>query len=339
MRRAASRRANVLFAATCLAAASQRLAAQSNSGAVDLLVPIGARATAMGSAYAAEEGGSAIWYNPAGLGRLSAPELAYDNFKTFFIDAHAGSLIVAAKGVGSIGLSVRYFDFGSTDITDENGQPFGSARTSSLLLGATFATNFGSRVTAGVTYRQYRLTQSCLGICAQRVAETYVANAVDAGVQFRPLTDRPLQFGLALTGIGRDFQVKNQAQADALPARVHLGASYVASLQQGTTPISLRFATEVLATPSLELPELHLGTELAYDAPAGTLSAKAPATSLFARAGYVTQQATGAPSATGPSIGIGIRSGRIQLDYSRIFEQFSSELGRVPTYVSFRVGL
>src|SRR3954471_15282520 len=60
--------------------------AQSNSAALDLLFPIGARSTAMGAAFATERGSEAIWHNPAGIARLTKAEFGIDHFSTFQLE-------------------------------------------------------------------------------------------------------------------------------------------------------------------------------------------------------------------------------------------------------------
>jgi len=74
--------------------------------------------------------------------------------------------------------------------------------------------------------------------------------------------------------------------------------------------------------------ELHVGGQAGY---------KAGSATLIVRGGYVWQQGGGI--ASGPSLGLGLASRRVQLDLARIFEDFSSALGKPPTYISVRVGL
>src|SRR4051812_19651190 len=78
-----------------------RVSAQSNSGAADLLFPIGARATGMGDAFITERSSESIWHNPAGLARLLKPEFGIDHFSTFQVEgADAISLALPAHAIG-----------------------------------------------------------------------------------------------------------------------------------------------------------------------------------------------------------------------------------------------
>ena len=62
-------------------------------------------------------------------------------------------------------------------------------------------------------------------------------------------------------------------------------------------------------------------------------------TSLYLRGGYFMQQAQDAESATGPTLGLGLANRRVQFDFARIFESFSTGLGKPPTYISVRIKL
>jgi hypothetical protein len=77
------------------------------------------------------------------------------------------------------------------------------------------------------------------------------------------------------------------------------------------------------------MPEIRLGTQL------GNVSAQS---TLLARAGYVHQAGVD-NQGSGPSLGLGLAQGRVSLDITRVFENFSTGLGKPPTYISIRVGL
>ena len=328
--RSIARRLARWCALAALLTRAQVARAQSNSGALDLLVPIGARATAMGTAFSAEEGSEAIWWNPAGIARLVHPELALDHLENFFLKGDALSFIVPVRRVGAFGVTARLFNYGEFENTDPLGNPVGSTLTRSVLLGGTFATTFGPRVNGGVTYHLYQLRNDCSGYCVGTAEASSATSAVDLGVQFRPLPSRPLRVGLELRNIGPRLQVKDQPQSDALPARVHIGVSFEPSFQGMAPELKLRTTAELVSGVDLSDEELHLGAQLGYTAGPSV---------LLIRGGYVVQQSTGGESSTGPSLGLGLSSGRVQLDLARIFESFSSGLGKPPTYISIRVGL
>jgi hypothetical protein len=53
------------------------------------------------------------------------------------------------------------------------------------------------------------------------------------------------------------------------------------------------------------------------------------------RGGYVFESASSAES-TGPSMGLGLATNNLRLDIATIFEGFSTDAGKRPTYVSLR---
>jgi hypothetical protein len=302
-----------------------------NNGALDLLVPIGARATAMGTAFVAEEGSESIWWNPAGIARMPRAEFAIDHFENFIEKGDAVSIIAPVKGLGAIGITARLFNYCSDcQGADPVGNPTGSLFFRSDVVGATFATTFGPRVNAGVTYRLYQFRIDCSGFCEGSPIGTSTTSAVDLGVQFRPIPNRPLRVGLELRNAGLSLQVKDKPQADALPTRVHVGVSYDPTFKSLAPEVRLRGTAELVTSPSLGNQEVHVGAQLGYVAGSSL---------LMIRGGYVAQQSSGGESSTGPSLGLGLASGRVQLDLARIFESFSSGLGKPPTYISIRIGL
>lgn len=319
----------LVLAAVALAPAS--LLAQTNSGALDLLYPIGARATAMGAAYAAEQGSEAIWWNPAGISRLTKPEFGIDHFDNFILAGDAVSLILPAGAVGVFGIAARLFNYDTIPGTGQTGENIGITNPRSISLGATFAASFGQQFSAGLSFRVYQINVACSGVCSDALVTSPFTGFLDAGVQFRPSPTSPVQVGILLSNLGPDLQVHDQPQADALPARLHVGASYQPTSPGWDPAIRVKGTAEFVSSVALSSKELHVGAELGYTS---------GSTLLLVRGGYVVQAVTeGSERGTGPSLGLGIASGRVQVDLARIFETFSTNLGKPPTYISIRVGL
>lgn len=321
-RRYGGGRAHLLLVAGALCAllVPCTIAAQSNSGALDLLFPMGARATAMGTAFVAEQGSEAVWWNPAGLARLKAPEMAIDHFQNFLVKGDGVSFVLPAHPVGVFAVSARLLNYGDEDKTDGAGNVIGSLTNRTIVLSGSFAAAMGRAFDTGIAFHLYR---------GESGGETFSTSAVDAGVQYQPALTVPLRIGLEVRNLGLNLQVKDQAQADALPTRVHLGASYDPVFRQLPKEFSARGTMEVVATTRLAAPEFRVGAEVGYAT--GT-------NRLIIRAGYIRQPDNGS-QLTGPSLGLGIASGRVQLDLARVFESFSTALGQPPTYISIRVGL
>lgn len=306
--------------------------AQTNSGALDLLKPIGARATAMGTAYVAEQGSEAIWWNPAGIARMTKPEFAIDHFEDIFVvGGDALSLILPAGAVGVFGISARLFNYDTLSTTSTSGEDIGTTNPRSIALGATFAASFGQRFSAGLSLRMYQFNVVCSGACGDAFTTNPYTGYLDAGVQFRPTVTSPLELGVLLSNMGPNLQVHDQPQADALPARMHVGASYRPTSAGWDPALKVKGTAEFVSSLALSSKELHFGAEVGY-ASGSTL--------LLARGGYVFQGTTGGEErGTGASFGVGLASGRVQVDIARVFETLSTNLGKPPTYISIRVGL
>lgn len=296
--------------------------AQANSGALDLLFPIGARATGMGTAFVGEQGSESVWWNPAGLARMTKPEFALDHFATFIVKGDAASFILPVKPIGVFAISARLFDYGTIEGRDTSDNPTGDLPSRTWVLGASFAADFGSSVDAGVTYHLFR------GEAGNEPA--FGTSAIDVGIQYRPVSTMPLRIGFEVRNIGLSLQVNDKPQADAIPTRLHLGASYDPIFAQFPKELTTRMTAEVVSDKSGQNREIRLGAQLGY---------AAGPSHAFVRAGYVRQEGGGSALLAGPSLGLGLTSGRVQLDLARIFESFSSGLGTPPTYISIRVGL
>jgi hypothetical protein len=326
-----ARTAGASIAVACtLLAPLERARAQANNGALDLLIPIGARATAMGTAFVAEEGSEAIWWNPAGIARLARPEFAIDHLENFILKGDGISVILPVKRIGALGLAARLFNYGEVELTDSTGAPLGSSLNRSIVLAGSFATTFGPRVNAGVTYRLYQLRNDCSGFCVDQPEAASGTSAVDIGLQVRPLPRQPLRIGVQLRNLGPRLQVQDQPQADALPAQLHVGLSYDPVFKRLAPELRTSATAEMVSGVGLSDPELRVGAQLGY---------VAGPSMLHVRAGYVLQSSAGGASSNGPSLGLGLATGRVRLDLARIFESLSSALGKPPTFISIRVGL
>jgi hypothetical protein len=323
------RRGAFLIAAFVLALP---LRAQSNSAELDLLFPIGARSTAMGAAFLTERGSEAIWHNPAGISRMIIPEFSIDHFSTFQLEGADGvSLIFPVKHVGAFGISARLFNYGSTVATDSLlGEEVGISSFRSYVVGGTFATSFTDALDGGITLRFYQLSTPCAGICTRVISGNFNDATVDLGMLYRVTRDSSFDVAVLLSNVGPSLQVHDKPQADPAPARLHFGMGYRPDLRQVDVNLRARGTMELIATPSLNGPEFHIGAEVGY------VSGE---TSLFVRGGYFMQQSQDAESSTGPSLGFGLSNRRVQFDFARVFESFSTGLGKPPTYISVRIKL
>ena len=149
------------------------------SAAEELLIPIGARGSALGgSCLASINGSSAIFWNPAGLANTSQVVEAMFSHHAYIADIGVSYAAVGVRtGLGSIGVSFTTFSFGNIDVTTEDA-PEGT--------GATFSPTY---MNFGVTYSKAMTDRIYIGANAKLITEkimemTSSGFAFDMGVQY-----------------------------------------------------------------------------------------------------------------------------------------------------------
>lgn len=123
-----------------------------------LMVPVGARGTALGSAFAATADDiTAIYWNPAGLGLMDRPQAFY-TFVNMPLQVNLSYGAIAAPvfgGVGTVGAFFELLDLPSQEITTVL-QPEGTGiqfDSNSLAAGVAYAHNISDRFSAGATVK------------------------------------------------------------------------------------------------------------------------------------------------------------------------------------------
>lgn len=296
------------------------------SGAAFLLVAVGARATALGQAAAADAGSSeAVFWNPAGLALLPESELAIHHAVTFASNNTAVSAYLASSLIGVMGITAYLVDYGSQEIVPgPNQAPTGRLSPRNVELLASYASSLTRSITFGVNYKLVQFRNDCSGDCGGFDAVVGTTHAVDLGVQYGADTSSGLRLGAAVRHAGFDLQLENAGQADPLPTRLALGAAYRVRLpaHPGAEPAFARLLADV-ENPccSRAAPDLRVGAELAY----GEL--------LRLRGGYAFLHS----ESRGPSLGAGLRVGRLVVDFARVF--FSAGNLDEPVYLTLRVVL
>jgi len=293
-------------------------------GAAFLLLPIGARATALGQAAAADAGTSeAAYWNPAGLALLPSSEFGVQYSGTFASDNTALSFFAVNRRLGTLGIAAYLVDYGTQDrVPPGGGLPTGRVAPKNLLLSASYATDIGSAVALGVSYKLVQFRQDCQGDCGPLQDVTGTTHAVDVGVQVAFGAGDAFRIGAALQHAGFALQVENREQADPLPTRVVLGAAYRLPLQAlgAADVIDARILVDVQdGWGAYGRPDARTGLEVGYGGVA------------FFRAGYAFLHA----ETDGPSIGLGLRLDRIALDFARVF--YGTNAFDDPIYLGLRI--
>jgi len=143
------------------------------SGALELLIPTGARGVAMGGSVIAEQGGTDAWFwNPAGAATIQGNELGF-SYRQYIADISLSHLTFAhnAGSAGVIGLSVKALSAGDEEIYTTT-QPDGT--------GETFSSSF---VVVGASYARMLTDQVSLGLNGHYIAEK-IYNETAQGVAF-----------------------------------------------------------------------------------------------------------------------------------------------------------
>ena len=305
------------------------------AAAPELQIPIGARDLAMGgSTIAVSEGVEAIYWNPAGLGKMtSSAEAMFSNMSYIAdIGVNYGAVAGSFGQFGTVALSVKSLNFGDINITtvdDPDGLGGRVFSPAFVTVGLSFARSLTDAISAGATVK-------IISEQIHRVSASGVA--FDFGVQYNRLGGIPgFSVGVAVKNIGGQMKFdgsgllrdaiasdvgrgvqkfKSEAASFELPSTIEIGLSYQRNFGDN-------FGTIVNGTftnNNLFLDEYRLGAELAY---------KFESMSLFARAGAAVtpkDQNAEAENVFGACFGAGITTNaagvNITLDYAYRSAQF-----------------
>jgi hypothetical protein len=306
-------------------AAAQSSGQVNNGGAAFLLLPVGARAAALGQAAVADGGTTeAAFWNPAGLATMPQSEIAFHHAQTFASQNNAIAGYFASHSVGVFGVSAYLVDYGSQEVVPGPDQPtVGTLDPKNVELIASYAAPLGGGLTFGVSYKVVQFRQDCTGQCGNFRSLVGTTHAVDVGMQFS-LRDDALRFGVVVRHAGFPLQVENRAQADPLPTQVEAGLAYRLFLPGAADAERLDARLLVDLKDSwgeYGNPDAHIGVELGYGE------------TIRLRTGYALVHSDG----EGPSIGFGAKFGGLSIDFARVF--FTSGTFDEPVFLSVRVAL
>jgi len=247
-------------------------------------------------------------------------EIAFHNGSYFVGPLNAVALVLPFDRAGVLGMSVGILDYGQQETGDASGQT-GALSQQAYTLQATYATPIGPRTTFGVTYKLAKFVGSCSGLCPPVAAFDVSSSAVDVGVQVKLQSTGDLVVGATVRNAGLRLQVNDQAQADPLPTRIQVGASYrVRQIEDELDGAQIRVnvdAIDRLLSPGQWA--LRGGVSALYRE------------RLAMRVGYVG----GSGEGTGASVGFGVRVNRATIDLGRILGG-GIDTNRGTSFVSLR---
>ncbi len=130
------------------------------AGAHELTIPVGSRGTAMGGAVVANSYGvESMFWNPAGLAMVDAPEVMFSHQMYLAdIDINFGGAAVNIEGFGTIALAAKVVAIGEMEETTQE-QPYGTGRTfdpTLSVLSLSYARQLTNRVAFGATFNYIR---------------------------------------------------------------------------------------------------------------------------------------------------------------------------------------
>ena len=219
------------------------------AGAQELLIPVGATGVAIGSASAVFlKGVDAIYWNPAGLGRMTNGVEAMFSQMSYIADVNVsyGAIGVKAGELGTLGFSVKSLSFGAIPVTTVD-YPDGTGERYSptyLTLGLTYSKLLTDRISVGFT--GYVVSEKILNMAASGLS-------FDIGIQYHNLGVQGLMLAVAVKSIGPNMQFdgsnayvtanavegnrgqqvyKDQLAAFEMPTMMEIGVAYSPRLDE-----------------------------------------------------------------------------------------------------------
>ncbi|HWP81957.1 MAG TPA: PorV/PorQ family protein [Bacteroidota bacterium] len=317
------------------------------AAATELLIPVGARDLALGGASIANTVGvDAIYWNPAGLGRMTHDAEGMFSTMNYIADIGVSYGAVAGKfgEFGVVGLSIKSLDFGDIPLTtteDSEGEGGRFFSPTYFTLGFSYGRQLTDRIAAGGTAKIISET-------IDRVSATGIA--FDFGVQYHGLVGiTGLQLGVTVKNIGSQMKFdgpgllrpavasggrrpeqpfKSEAASFELPSIVEIGVGYKAlAAENFTYGLSGSFTNN-----NLYFDEYRIGGEVSFDLPSITLFGRA-GTSLVPDAGDRENE-----NIFGMTFGGGITYAAGDVNLTLDFAYRQVELFDANTVVSLKLG-
>ncbi len=211
-----------------------------------LMIGPDARSAAMGDVgVATSSDANAIHWNPSKLAftekELSAT-ISYSPWLRKLVPDMSISYLAGYKRLNRrsvIGASVRYFDLGELQFTNDNGQPIQDFNPREIALDATYAMQLSKTFAMGVTarYINSNLAGNVSNSSVQVNASPGNSLAADISLYGKKeitLSGLPseLAYGMNLSNIGQKMTYNDADDADFIPTNMRLGAALTTELDE-----------------------------------------------------------------------------------------------------------
>jgi len=229
-----------LFAAASIAVYPQ--AKMGTTAAAFLEIPVGPRATAMGSSFTAVANDvTAAFWNPGGLSRLNRNEFTA-SFTEWLVDTKINWFGVAVKldDDNAFALSFNQLDYGEEDITTPE-QPNGTGErwgAQDLAVAVSYARNLTDRFSIGGSVKY---------ISQQIWNESASAFALDVGLLFHTQLEG-LRIGMSISNFGTELKLDGKdllLAADIDPNSSGNNGNISSQLETDSWPLPLIFSVGV----------------------------------------------------------------------------------------------
>ena len=256
-----------------------------------LKVGVGARAAALGGAYAGIAGElESVAWNPAGLLGIDQ-RAASASFSRYLIDTQSGFLSVGFPGARRAwAVSVNYFNYGDMRRTDESGEDLGSFGASDVAAYFTVAQKvWSNRIALGANLKAVYSTIDNFS------SDAYL---IDVGVLI-PGPLKGMKLGASLSNLGGVRSGYTDNFTDSLPVNFRIGLAH----QPAHTPLPMLIVAD-LNTPNDGDPYMAFGVEVRI------------AKGLYVRPGFSTQPTGQDEDPLGLSAGAGVEMEKYHIDYA-----------------------
>ncbi|WP_183566920.1 type IX secretion system outer membrane channel protein PorV [Mucilaginibacter sp. SP1R1] len=213
----------------------------SNTSAIPVQVPFlniapDSRSGAMGEAgVAISPDVNANFWNPSKLAFLESNDalsVSYSPWLRHLVPDISLSYLSYAHKLSdrnTFGASLRYFNYGSTQLTDNTANDLGTYTPNEFSLDATFARKFGENFSLGLTMRYIHSSISSISFSQGTGQVDKAGNAVAADVSLyykAPYgNDNLFAFGAHISNIGSKISYSDVQPSYFLPANLKIGAA------------------------------------------------------------------------------------------------------------------